>query len=186
MEVAGRLNQFFENGVPPKCVAIGETGLDFYHDTSPNEIQIDVFESHLALANRVNLPVIIHSRDAFAQTFESIRKIGLPRAGGVMHCFTGDTQSAIEAVDLGLHISFSGIITFKNADKLREAAMVVPLNKILLETDCPFLSPEPYRGKPNEPCRLAITAQRLGAVLQKTIEDIAYSTCRNTVELFRL
>ncbi|MBI1859609.1 MAG: TatD family hydrolase [Deltaproteobacteria bacterium] len=185
-EVAPQLNGFFDNGIPTKCVAIGEMGLDFHYDKSPREIQIDVFEAQLALAARVGLPVIIHCRDAFEQTFASIRKQGLPRYGGVMHCFTGDATQAKEAVDLGLHISFSGILTFKKADQIREAARTVPLERILLETDCPYLSPEPYRGKPNEPGRLAITAQRLGAIRQLTIEDVAYATCQNTVELFRL
>lgn len=185
-EVGARLNQYFDQGVPKKCVAIGEMGLDFHTDRSPREIQIDVFEAQLALASRVGLPVIIHCRDAFRETFSSIRTIGLPPAGGVLHCFTGDWNIAKEALDLGLHISFSGILTFKTADRLRDAARQIPLNKILLETDCPYLSPEPYRGKPNEPCRLAITAQRLGAVRQQTIEEIAYATCQNTIELFRL
>ena len=185
-KVAAQLNGYFENGLPTKRVAIGEMGLDFHYDKSPREIQIDVFESQIVLAHRVGLPIIIHCRDAFMETFDSIRKLGLPRRGGVMHCFTGNAVQAKAALDLGLHISFSGILTFKNADDIREAAKMVPLDKILLETDCPFLSPEPYRGKPNEPSRLAVTAQRLGAIRQLTIEDVAYATCQNTVELFRL
>ncbi len=185
-ENAPRLAGYFNEGVPKKCVAIGETGLDFHYDLSPREVQIEVFEAQLILANRVGLPVIIHCRDAFNETFAIVRKIGLARAGGVMHCFTGNLNQALEAIDLGLHISFSGILTFKNAEPIREAAREVPLNKILLETDCPYLSPEPYRGKPNEPSRMAITAQRLGAIRQMTIEEIAYATCQNTVELFQL
>lgn len=185
-ECAARLASYFENELPTRCVAVGEIGLDFHYDYSPREIQIDVFESQLSLAGRVNLPVIIHSRDAFAETFASIRKIGLPRAGGVLHCFTGNVNEAMEAIELGLHVSFSGILTFKGADAIREAAVAVPLQRILLETDCPYLSPEPYRGKPNEPSRLPITAQRLGAVRRMTIEEVAFSTYQNTVELFRL
>lgn len=184
--LAPQLDSFFENGVPTRCVGIGETGLDFHYDKSPHDQQVESFEAHLKLASRINLPIIIHSRDAFDETYSAIRKVGLPRAGGVMHCFTGGVSDARAALDLGLHLSFSGILTFKNAEAIREAARDAPLNRILLETDCPFLSPEPYRGKPNEPSRLPIIAQRLGAVRGLTIEEVAYSTCQNTVELFRI
>lgn len=185
-ECAASLARYFENTVPERCVAIGETGLDFHYDLSPRDIQIDVFESQLALANRLNLPVIIHTRDAFIEVFSIIRRMGLPQAGGVMHCFSGNEAQATEAIDLGLHISFSGILTFKNATEVREAARKAPLDRILLETDCPYLSPEPYRGKPNEPCRLPIIAQQLGALRNLTIEEVGYATYHNTTRLFRL
>lgn len=185
-ECAGNLMSHFANGVPPKCVAIGEMGLDFHYDMSPRDVQMDVFESQLQLAKQFNLPIIIHCRDAFDELYSSIKKIGMSDRAGVMHCFTGDAIRAMEAVELGLMISFSGILTFKNAEPLREAAKIVPRDHLLIETDCPFLAPVPFRGKPNEPGFLPMTAQVLAATRKESIEEIANATTENALEFFQL
>lgn len=177
----------FPNGKPdPKCVAIGELGLDFYYSHSPHEVQIAALEDQLRLAKQHELPVIIHCRDAFTELFDTLKRVGLSRRGGVMHCFTGKTPDALAAIDLGLYISFSGILTFKNAEDLRVAATAVPLDRILIETDCPFLAPIPFRGKPNEPSYLPHTAQMLATTLRLPLEQIAEHTTKNAVELFQL
>lgn len=169
-----------------KCVAIGEIGLDFHYNFSPKEVQMDVFESQLQMAKTLDLPVVIHCRDAFDELYDSIRKIGLSSRGGVMHCFTGDAIRAKEAVDLGLKISFSGILTFKTAEVLREAAKSLSTDSILLETDCPYLAPIPNRGKPNEPSYLPFTAQVLATVRGESIDEVATYTFDNTTALFQL
>lgn len=177
---------YHRNAQTRKCVAIGEIGLDFHYNLSPREIQLDVLESQLQLAKDLNLPVVIHCRDAFEELYHSIRKIGLTPWGGVMHCFTGSTQNAKDAMDLGLKISFSGILTFKNAEALRETAKTIPIENLVLETDCPFLAPVPFRGKPNEPSYLPQTAHTLAAVRGETIESIAEQTTQNALSLFQL
>lgn len=170
----------------PKCVAIGEMGLDFYYNHSDREAQIEAFEEQLEFAKGVGLPIIIHCRDAFDDLFSIIRKKGLGPAGGVMHCFTGGPPDAKDAVDLGLHISFSGIVTFKNAETLREAARIIPEESILVETDCPFLAPVPHRGKPNEPSFLPHTLQQVAAVRKVDPQALAEKTTENAVRFFSL
>jgi len=185
-ECAGQLNDFFTNGAPEKCVGIGEMGLDFHYNFSPREIQLDVFEAQLVLAKKVELPIIIHCRDAFSELYETIRRVGLSDRGGVMHCFTGNTEQALEAIELGLMISFSGILTFKNSAPLRETAGKVPDSSLLVETDCPFLAPVPFRGKPNEPAFLPMTAQTLAAARGVAAEYIADLTFQNAIRFFRI
>lgn len=185
-ECAGNLQALLANGVPEKCVAIGELGLDFHYDFSPREMQLDVLEAQFAIARKYELPVVIHCRDAFDDLYGMIRRVGLSFRGGVMHCFTGDAARAKEAIDLGLHISFSGILTFKNAAPIRDAAKTLPDDAILLETDCPYLAPMPFRGKPNEPAFLAQTAEVLASVRGATTEHVAEVTSRNAIRLFRL
>lgn len=181
-----RLNYLFKEGVPPKCVGIGETGLDFHYDFAERETQLQAFEAQLEVAKKYKLPVIIHCREAFADLFASIRKVGLGPAGGVMHCFTGGAPDAKGAIDLGLKISFSGILTFKNAEPLREAARAIPLSEIVLETDCPYLAPIPNRGKPNEPSFLPHTGKFLAQTLGLPPEKVAQATTANARKLFQL
>ena len=181
-----KMKSLFDQGVPPKCVAIGEMGMDFYYDNSPKEMQIEAFEEQLQFANQWNLPIIIHCRDAFDLVYDSIRSIGLNPKGGVMHCFTGGPDEAKAAVDIGLKISFSGILTFKNAQKIRDAAKSLSLNDVVLETDCPFLAPVPVRGKPNEPSYLPHTAACLAQTMGYRIEVIAQHTTENAKRLFGL
>ncbi len=186
-ECAGKLNGLFATGhAPHKCVGVGEMGLDFHYNFSPREIQLDVLEAQFAIARKVNLPVILHCRDAFKEMYQMIRDVGLSDRGGVMHCFTGDAEQAKEAVALGLMISFSGILTFKNSSSLREAAKVVPEDHLLVETDCPFLAPIPFRGKPNEPAYLPMTVQTLAATRGVSTEFMADLTFENAVRFFQL
>lgn len=177
------LEAYFTGGIPKKCVAIGETGLDFHYQFSNKDEQLEALRSQLALAKKVGLPVILHCRDAFADLFDSVKRVGTL---GVMHCFTGSYEDARVALDLGLKISFSGILTFKNAQSLRQAARQIPLSAILVETDCPFLAPVPYRGKPNEPSYLPMTVRVLADVFGVEEARVAHQTTQNAIELFRL
>lgn len=187
-EAGGKLFQWFSPfpKVPAKCVAIGEMGLDFYYDFCPKDVQIQAFESQLALAKQVGLPVVIHCRDAFELLYDSIKRVGLGPRGGVLHCFTGTAAEARTGLDLGLKISFSGILTFRNAASLRETARAIPLTDLLIETDCPYLAPIPYRGKPNEPGLLPLTAACLAGAVGSTVQEIADQTTLNAVEFFQL
>ena len=186
-ECAANLLAYFPGGkVPEKCVAIGEMGLDYHYDFSPREFQITAFESQLELAKRVDLPVVVHCRNAFADLFASIKKVGTSSRGGVMHCFTGTLEEAKQSLDLGFKISFSGILTFKTAAQLRETAKSLPLTALMLETDCPYLAPIPNRGKPNEPSFLPLTALQLASTRGASIEEIAHQTTQNAVEFFGL
>ncbi len=184
-DVRATLESFFVGNKPPaKCVAIGETGLDYYYENSAKDAQKVCFTDQLALARRVNLPLVIHCRDAYEDLFEIIKRDGMPKAGGIMHCFTGTAEVAKQAVDHGLMISFSGILTFKNAQAIRDAAKIVPDDRILLETDCPFLAPIPNRGKPNEPSFLPHTAKVLALVRQQPESQIAEKTTANARRVF--
>lgn len=169
-----------------KCVALGEMGLDFYYNHSDREVQLQCFEEQLTLAKKWNLPVIIHCRDAFQDTYDLLRKVGLGPKGGVMHCFTGNKDQAKEAVDLGLMISFSGILTFKTAQVLKEAAKSLDLSNIVLETDCPFLAPVPFRGKPNEPSLLPETAKVLSELKSVSLDEVREHTTDNASRLFHI
>lgn len=162
-----------------KCVGIGELGLDYFYNHSDKAAQLQCLEDQFEIAKKLELPVIIHCRDAFDDLYDRIEKVGLSKRRGVMHCFTGNTAQAKKALDLGLKISFSGILTFKNADTLREAAKQIPQSDLLLETDCPFLAPLPHRGKPNEPAFLPETGKVLAQVRGETLEAIAEATTRN-------
>lgn len=166
----------------PKVVGIGETGLDYYYHQSPKEDQIDSFEQHILASIDLSLPLIIHTRDASEDTIFCIKKY--PRARGVFHCFSGSKVLAQQALDLGYYISFSGILTFKNAEELREVARFVPLDRILVETDSPYLAPLPHRGKRNEPAYTYYTAERLAEVKGLPLEEIAQATTQNFFTLF--
>lgn len=180
------LNLFPEGAAPKKCVAIGEIGLDYYYKHSDRATQIEAFEEQLQIAKDKKLPIIIHCREAFDDLFNSLEKIGLPEKRGVMHCFTGTYEEAKRSVELGFYVSFSGIITFKNADSLRDTATKLPIEKILIETDCPFLAPIPNRGKPNEPAFLMHTAVLLARLRGSALEDVATHTTNNALRLFQI
>lgn len=168
----------------PRVVGIGETGLDFHYDHSPRERQIAEFHRFAALAREVELPLVVHSRAAENATIEVLRAERVER--GVMHCFTYGPAMARRVLDLGLYVSFSGIVTFRSANDLREAARLVPLDRILIETDCPYLAPEPKRGGRNEPARVVDVARGLAAALDRPLEEIAERTVENTRRLFAL
>ena len=165
-----------------KVIAIGETGLDFYYNYSPKEIQLFVFKEQIKIAKEVSLPLIVHTRDAFNETLEILRKENAER--GVFHCFTGDLQAAKEGLKLGFYISFSGILTFKNADNLKEVAKEIPLNKTLIETDCPYLAPVPHRGKRNEPKFVRYVAEELAKIHNVSVDEIGKTTSENAKRLF--
>lgn len=168
----------------PRVVAVGETGLDYYYDNSPREVQRQVFREQLDLAARVGRPVIIHTRAADADTIQILKEKKPPR--GVLHCFTGGEALADCALELGLMISFSGILTFNSAESIRRVAMRMPAENILVETDCPYLAPVPYRGRRNEPSFLPATAERLAAIRGMTLEQIGTETSRNFHGLFEI
>ena len=165
-----------------KVVAIGETGLDFYYNYSPKEEQILAFKEQIKIAKEASLPLIIHCRDAFKEVVE-ILKDEKPEKG-VFHCFTGDMNAAMEALKLGFYISFSGILTFKGANDLRETAKKIPLQNTLIETDCPFLTPVPHRGKRNEPKYVRFVAEELAKIHNVSVEEIGEITSENTKRLF--
>jgi TatD DNase family protein len=184
---AESITAHFPDGKPAlKCVAIGELGLDFHYLRSPREAQIAALEAQFRLAQKFDLPVIIHCRDAFAELFDCLKRIGLSRRGGVMHCFTGTEPDARTALAHGLKISFSGILTFKNAQDLRDTASQLPLSELVMETDCPFLAPLPFRGKPNEPSYLIHTARTLAEVRGEPLQKVAEQTTQNAIDLFQL
>ena len=171
----------------PRVIAWGEIGLDFHYDNSPPDVQIHAFRRQLQLARRASLPVIIHTREAEEETIEILRSewqgSELP---GIMHCFSGTNELAEQAIDLGMFVSFSGIISFKKADDLRSVAALVPLNRLLIETDCPYLSPVPYRGKRNEPAFVVEVARSLAELRGVSLEEIGRITAENFARLFKL
>lgn len=169
-----------------KVVAIGEIGLDFYYDNSPRDIQRKWFKEQLKLAKELNLPVVIHSRDATQETFDMIKDAQDGRLKGVMHCYSGSLEMAREYIKLGFFISLAGPVTFKNARVVREVASHLPLDKLMIETDCPYLTPEPYRGKRNEPMFVKYVAEKIAQIKNITIEELAEHTNRNTKDLFRI
>lgn len=168
----------------PYVLAIGEAGLDYHYDNSPREIQREVFRSQVQLAKRLRLPVIVHTRDADRDTIQILTEEAPSR--GVIHCFTGEQELADCALDLGLMISFSGILTFKGATKLRAIAERCPSDRILIETDSPYLAPVPHRGKRNEPTFLKCTAESLALIRGVKFEQLAEETCRNFADLFEI
>lgn len=169
-----------------KVVAIGEIGLDFYYDNSPRDIQRKWFKEQLDLAKEVDLPVVIHTRDAAQETFDILKEAQDGSLRGVLHCYSGSPEMALEYVKMGFYISLAGPVTFKNARVAREVAKVVPLDKLLIETDCPYLTPEPYRGKRNEPIFVRYVAGTIAEVKGISFEDLAKATNRNTRELFKI
>jgi len=168
----------------PKVVAIGETGLDYYYDNSPRKDQISSFQDHIRASIDLDLPLIIHTRDADEDTIACLKDVGDTKARGVFHCFSGSTSLAHKALELGFYISFSGILTFKNATGLRQIAQEIPLDRILVETDAPFLAPVPMRGKRNEPAFTRYTAELLANLRNISYSAIEIATTNNFFTLF--
>ena len=164
-----------------KCVAVGEIGLDYYFDSSSAEKQKQVFEKQLILSKELNLPVIVHDRDAHADTLELLKK---HRPKGVVHCFSGSPETAKEIVSLGMYIGIGGVITFKNAKRLPEVAKELPLDRLLLETDCPYLAPEPFRGKLCNSAMIEYTAKRLAEIRNISYEEVLDAAFENAMNLF--
>lgn len=175
-----------EGAAIKKLVAIGETGLDYYYDHSPKKAQKDAFLKQIRLARELNLPLIIHTRDAESDTLDILRSEGAGEIGGVFHCFSGSKEMAKAALDMGFHLSFTGVVTFAKAEALREVVKTVPIEKMLVETDCPYLAPEPYRGRRNEPSFVLETAREIAAVKGLSFDDVARITSLNAEDLFGL
>jgi TatD DNase family protein len=169
-----------------KVVAIGETGLDYHYDHSPRAEQRDAFRAFVRMAKGLHLPLVIHTREAEDDTIAILREEGAPETGGVIHCFTGTDKLADAALDLGFFISFSGVLTFKNAEPLRAIAKRLPRDRVMVETDCPFLAPIPYRGKRNEPSFMIETAKLLASLWGSSLEEVKAATGENAARLFRI
>ncbi|MFJ8248116.1 TatD family hydrolase [Peribacillus asahii] len=168
----------------PKVVAIGEMGLDYYWDKSPKEIQMEVFRKQIRLAKRVRLPIIIHNREATADIITILREEEASLVGGIMHCFSGSVETAKECLEMNFYISLGGPVTFKNAKKPKEVAAEVPLDRLLIETDCPYLAPHPFRGKRNEPAYVKLVAEQIADIKQVSVEEVARITTENAKKIF--
>ncbi|USK80495.1 TatD family hydrolase [Peribacillus frigoritolerans] len=168
----------------PKVVAIGEMGLDYHWDKSPKDVQMEVFRKQIRLAKKVGLPIIIHNREATADIVNILKEEEASRVGGIMHCFSGSAETALECINMNFYISLGGPVTFKNAKKPKEVAAAVPLDHLLIETDCPYLAPHPYRGKRNEPSYVKLVAEQIAEIKQLTIEEVSQATTENAKKLF--
>lgn len=169
----------------PKVIGVGEAGLDFYYDRSPRDRQAEVFRTHIAAAAAAGLPLIVHSRDADAETAQMLAE-GAPNGSlaGLIHCFSTTRQLSEKAIEIGFSISLSGIVTFKNATELRDIAKEIPIERLLVETDAPYLAPVPFRGKRNEPAYVAHTARQLAELRGIAVDDLAAATTANFFRLF--
>ncbi len=168
----------------PKVVAIGEMGLDYHWDKSPKSVQQEVFRKQIQLAKRVNLPIIIHNREATQDIVDILREENAQEVGGIMHCFSGSAEVAQQCIDMNFYISLGGPVTFKNAKKPKEVAREIPLDNMLVETDCPFLAPHPYRGKRNEPAYVRLVAQQIAEIKEISVEEVEEITTENAKRLF--
>ncbi len=166
----------------PEIHAVGEAGLDYYYDHSPRDVQRSIFERQCELAKKVGKPIVIHVRDAHEECHEILRNAGMSR--GVIHCFTGDTDAARRYLDLGFHISLSGVVTYKKTEALQDAVRFAPLDRLMVETDSPFLAPVPFRGKKNQPAWVVETAKKVAELKGLLLEDVAGETTRNAAGFF--
>lgn len=166
----------------PKVAAIGEIGLDYHYEGFDRDLQIRFFEEQLDLAEKAGLPVVIHSRDATEDTMDILRRRG--KVKGVMHCFSGSAETAKQVLELGMNISFTGVLTFKNARKAVEAVKVIPLDRLMLETDCPYMAPEPYRGKRCDSSMITQVINKIAEIKEVSPETVAETTMANTLRLF--
>lgn len=169
-----------------RVIAVGETGLDYFYAPETKEVQLDSFRKHVRVANLLNKPLIIHTRDAQEDTLAILRDENAQQVGGILHCFTETWEMAEQAIALGFYISFSGIVTFKNASALREVAKRVPDDRILIETDSPYLAPVPHRGEQNQPAYVVEVAKHLASIRGQSVEHIANISTQNFNRLFKL
>ncbi len=170
----------------PKVVAYGEIGLDYHYNHSAPKQQRDRFREQVSVARELRLPIVIHTREAQDDTITILKEENATEVGGVFHCFSGDAWLAKDALDLGFYLSFSGVITFQNATMLRDIVKTVPLDRILIETDCPYLTPVPYRGKRNEPAYVRWVAEKIAGIHKISADTIAEITSKNAHHLFRI
>lgn len=169
----------------PKVVAVGEIGLDYHFTTENKDLQKQIFERQLLLANKLNLPAVIHSRDAMGDTIEILKKVRLKHES-LLHCFSGSYESAKILIELGFSFSFGGVVTFNNAKNVVEVVKNLPIEKILLETDCPYMTPVPFRGQRNEPKNIVYIADTISRIKGMTIEEVAEITTKNAERLFKI
>jgi TatD DNase family protein len=179
--VAGEMQSLLKE---PRVVAVGEIGLDYHYLYSSKEDQLNAFIEQLLIAKQYNKPIIIHTRDAHQDTYTMLSKEKIGQAGGVLHCYSGSSEMARLYLELGLQLSFTGSITFQNADKLRKVAAEIPLDRLLVETDCPYLTPYPFRGHRNEPLQVALVGKKLAEVKQLTVDEVMRATTANCKNLF--
>ncbi len=167
----------------PKVIAIGECGLDYYYEHSPRDVQLPVFAEQIALAKEHNLTLVIHTRDAWQDTFDVLDAEGMPD-NTIIHCFSGGPDEARQCLDRGAYLSFSGIVTFKNAKELRDAAVLCPIDRLLIETDSPFLAPIPHRGRPNEPAYVGLVGTTIADLRGQNVAEFALATTANALAAF--
>lgn len=170
----------------PKVVGIGETGLDYYWDKSPKDVQEKWFRKQIQLAQKLNLPIIIHNRDATGDVMRILREENAASVGGIMHCFSGSVETARECIAMNFMISLGGPVTFKNARMPKEVAKEIPLEHLLIETDAPYLAPHPNRGKRNEPSFVTLVAEEIARQKELTTEEVAYATSSNATKFLKL
>ncbi|MDF2682969.1 MAG: TatD family deoxyribonuclease [Brevibacillus sp.] len=170
----------------PKVVGLGEMGLDYYWDTSPKDVQADVFRKQIRLARKVEMPIIIHNRDAHQDVISILKEEKAAEVGGIMHCFSGSWETAKLALDMNFYISFGGPLTFKNAKQPKEVAAKVPLDRLLIETDSPYLTPHPFRGKRNESGYVRYVCEEMANIRGLSYEEMAQITSDNARRLFQL
>ena len=180
-EVIGQYKKMAEH---PKVKAIGEIGLDYHYEDIPRQIQQRAFRMQMELAQQLDMPVIVHEREAHDDGMRIVREF--PKVTGVFHCYSGSAEMARQLVDMGWHIGFTGVLTFKNAARAVETAASIPLDRILLETDCPYMAPEPFRGKRNNPGYLYRMAERLAEIRGICVEEVHEATTRNAKRLYRI
>ena len=169
-----------------KVVACGEIGLDFYRNLSPKDVQIQAFRQQIQLAKRLGLPIVIHDREAHEETLRVLKEEKAEDVGGILHCFSGDVRMAWDCIAMGFLISIPGTVTFKNAKKIQKVAREVPLDYLIVETDCPFLTPAPYRGKRNEPAFVRYTAEAVAGLKEVPLEEVAEAATRNARMVFKI
>lgn len=173
-------------GTNKKIVAVGEIGLDYYWDKSFVELQKEIFIRQIEIAKELRKPVIIHDRDAHSDTFEILKQTKAKDTGVVMHCFSGSAEFAMQCVQEGFYIALGGVVTFKNAKKMKEVAKIVPIEKLLLETDSPYLTPEPFRGKENQPAYVKYAAEEIARLREIDLDELAQRTSENATRVFKL
>lgn len=181
-----RLQWIEELSKHPKIIGIGEMGLDYHWDKSPKDIQKEVFRKQIALAKRVQLPIVIHNREATQDCVDILKEENASEVGGIMHSFSGSNEIADEILKMNFYISLGGPVTFKNAKQPKEVAQHVPLDRLLVETDAPYLSPHPYRGKRNEPARVKLVAEQIAELRGISYEEVCKATTENAERLFKL
>lgn len=170
----------------PKVVGIGETGLDYHWDKSPKDVQIELFRKQIRLAKKLDLPIIIHNRDATADVVRILEEEEAHTVGGIMHCFSGSVEIARQCIDMNFMISLGGPVTFKNAKMPKKVATEIELEHLLVETDAPYLTPHPHRGKRNEPFYVTLVAEEIAKLKEMTYEEVAEQTTANALKLFRI